>query len=42
MRPDSTEKVLEKLATSEKATLVIERRLTEKCVSRQALGIMRR
>jgi hypothetical protein len=38
MRTDTTEKVLEKLATSDKATIVIERLTDLKCALHQGLG----
>jgi hypothetical protein len=37
-RTDTAEKVLEKLATGDKATIVIERRTELKCELRQGLG----
>jgi hypothetical protein len=38
MRTDTGEKVLEKLAASDKATIVIERQTELKCALRQGLG----
>jgi len=38
MRTEKHEKVLEKLATSDKATIIIERQTELKCALRQALG----
>jgi hypothetical protein len=38
MRTDIEEKVLEKLATSDKAAIVTERQTELKCALRQALG----
>jgi hypothetical protein len=38
MRTDIEEKDLEKLATSDKATIIIERQTELKCALRQALG----
>jgi hypothetical protein len=42
MRTDTHEKVLEKLATSDKVTIVIERLTDGKMQPRQALGMVRR